>query len=211
MSNTRSTTPARRRALPPAGVVEGVIAGDGTGDGTDDGTLYITFMDKRYKVAEKTGIWPLMQFARAAEAGASAMESRGLAAIHAFLQDVIDPEDWGRFQEDMIAQKVTDLAALMDAAREAVEAVFARQAAEQAKTGPAGTPAAAANGHAAPAAAGKIRASDKDRDQAAERLAAALADGRITAEEHADRLAAVMSARTVGEFSPLFDDLPDPV
>src|SRR5258708_7682125 len=77
---------------------------------------YITFQGEKYQVADKVGIWPLMQFARAAETGLSASDSRGLAAAHAFLQDVIHPDDWGRFQEDMINNKLTDLDGLMEAA-----------------------------------------------------------------------------------------------
>jgi hypothetical protein len=216
MSNTRrtpaprTTTTARpRRAL----------AAD---PAAPDTNLYITYLDERYLVAEKTGIWPLLQFARAAESGGSAIDSRGLAAIHAFLQDVIDPADWGRFQEDMIKKKVTDLDGLMTAAREAVEAVFARQSADEAArrngtapeappatlTGPAGS-VNGTGGHAAQDP-GKLRAADRDRDRAAERLAAALADGRLTADEHTTRLEQALAGRTLGELAALLDDLPGP-
>ncbi|MCD0447900.1 DUF1707 domain-containing protein [Actinocorallia sp. API 0066] len=52
-----------------------------------------------------------------------------------------------------------------------------------------------------------LRASDADRDRVAELLQAAYADGRLTAEEHAERLAAVFGARTLGELTGVTRDL----
>jgi hypothetical protein len=82
------------------------------------GTL--TFKGETYRLDKKVGIWPLIQFARSAEAGMQIVDQRGLAAVHAFLQDVIDPDDWGRFQEDMIKKKVDDLTELLETAQQAV-------------------------------------------------------------------------------------------
>ncbi|MER7112672.1 DUF1707 SHOCT-like domain-containing protein [Streptomyces sp. NPDC000229] len=53
-----------------------------------------------------------------------------------------------------------------------------------------------------------IRASDADRDRIADILRDALAEGRIDAEEHAERIDAVYRAKTVGELEPLVRDLP---
>ncbi|WP_373313098.1 DUF1707 SHOCT-like domain-containing protein [Streptomyces morookaense] len=53
-----------------------------------------------------------------------------------------------------------------------------------------------------------MRASDADRDRVADILREALAEGRLTAEEHGERIAAVYQARTVGELEPLVHDLP---
>ncbi|MFD0317056.1 DUF1707 SHOCT-like domain-containing protein [Streptomyces flavalbus] len=64
------------------------------------------------------------------------------------------------------------------------------------------TPAAAAP------APGELRASDADRDRIADILRDALAEGRLTAEEHAERVEGVYRARTVGELAPLVRDLP---
>lgn len=55
-----------------------------------------------------------------------------------------------------------------------------------------------------------LRASDADRDQVAAVLGEALASGRLTSAEHADRLAAAYAAVTVGELLPLVRDLPQP-
>ncbi|WP_238153953.1 DUF1707 SHOCT-like domain-containing protein [Streptomyces xinghaiensis] len=59
----------------------------------------------------------------------------------------------------------------------------------------------------APSPAG-MRASDRDRDRTADILREALAEGRLTAEEHSERIDLVYRARTVGELEPLVGDLP---
>ncbi|MEV5316582.1 DUF1707 domain-containing protein [Streptomyces sp. NPDC052687] len=53
-----------------------------------------------------------------------------------------------------------------------------------------------------------LRASDADRDRVADLLGQALAEGRLTPEEHAERVAEAFRARTVGELDPLVRDLP---
>ncbi|MCX4905742.1 DUF1707 domain-containing protein [Streptomyces sp. NBC_00878] len=53
-----------------------------------------------------------------------------------------------------------------------------------------------------------LRASDADRDRTADILREALAEGRLTAEEHAERVEDVFRAKTVGELEPLVADLP---
>lgn len=54
----------------------------------------------------------------------------------------------------------------------------------------------------------RLRASDADRDQAATVLNTALAEGRLTAEEHSERLDALYAAKTHADIVPLLDDLP---
>ncbi|MFE9101426.1 DUF1707 SHOCT-like domain-containing protein [Actinomadura geliboluensis] len=54
-----------------------------------------------------------------------------------------------------------------------------------------------------------MRASDADRDEVADRLREALAEGRITPEEHAERIDAVYKAKTYAELAPVLSDLPD--
>ncbi|WP_217197284.1 DUF1707 SHOCT-like domain-containing protein [Streptomyces buecherae] len=62
---------------------------------------------------------------------------------------------------------------------------------------------------AAPAVpADAIRASDADRDRVADILREALAEGRLTAEEHAERIGGVYEAKTRGELAPFVRDLP---
>ena len=53
-----------------------------------------------------------------------------------------------------------------------------------------------------------LRASDADRDRIADILRDALAEGRLDAEEHSDRIDAVYRAKTLGELEPIVRDLP---
>ncbi|MFJ4684478.1 DUF1707 domain-containing protein [Streptomyces sp. NPDC088789] len=54
----------------------------------------------------------------------------------------------------------------------------------------------------------ELRASDAERDRIADILREAHAEGRLTAEEHAERIGGVYEAKTVGELEPLIRDLP---
>lgn len=56
-----------------------------------------------------------------------------------------------------------------------------------------------------------MRASDADRERVARVLGDALAEGRLTAEEHDERIANLYAARTYGEVAPLLTDLPGKV
>jgi hypothetical protein len=58
-----------------------------------------------------------------------------------------------------------------------------------------------------PVAGGNLRASDADRDQVATVLSTAYAEGRLTREEHDERLDKAMAARTFDELIPLTHDL----
>ncbi|MEW2405301.1 DUF1707 SHOCT-like domain-containing protein [Streptomyces griseoviridis] len=59
-----------------------------------------------------------------------------------------------------------------------------------------------------PPAVAELRASDADRDRIADILRDALAEGRLTAEEHAERVEEVYLAKTVGQLDLLVQDLP---
>jgi hypothetical protein len=54
----------------------------------------------------------------------------------------------------------------------------------------------------------ELRASDADRDRIADILREALAEGRLTADEHAERVEGVLHAKTVGELEVYIRDLP---
>ncbi|GAA3747988.1 hypothetical protein HDA32_001583 [Spinactinospora alkalitolerans] len=56
----------------------------------------------------------------------------------------------------------------------------------------------------------RLRASDADRDAVAERLAAALSEGRLDLTEYGERLDSAMRAKTLGELAPITADLPPP-
>jgi Domain of unknown function (DUF1707) len=53
-----------------------------------------------------------------------------------------------------------------------------------------------------------VRASDAEREAAAGQLSAALAEGRLTTAEHAERVEAAYAARTLRELGDLTADLP---
>ena len=53
-----------------------------------------------------------------------------------------------------------------------------------------------------------VRASDVDRESAADRIARALGEDRLTVAEFDERLTAVYAARTLGELGDLTADLP---
>ena len=54
----------------------------------------------------------------------------------------------------------------------------------------------------------RLRASDADRDRAASVLSEALAEGRLTPEEHSERLDSIYAAKTQADLVPLLEDLP---
>jgi hypothetical protein len=58
-----------------------------------------------------------------------------------------------------------------------------------------------------PIAGGHLRASDADRDQVATVLSTAYAEGRLTREEHDERIDQLMAAKTFDELIPITRDL----
>jgi Domain of unknown function (DUF1707)/Cell wall-active antibiotics response 4TMS YvqF len=54
----------------------------------------------------------------------------------------------------------------------------------------------------------RLRASDADRDRAASVLNEALAEGRLTPEEHSERLDSIYAAKTQADLAPVLEDLP---
>lgn len=53
-----------------------------------------------------------------------------------------------------------------------------------------------------------LRMSDAEREQAAGELGEHYVQGRLTAEEHSERLDQIWAARTRAELAPIFQDLP---
>ena len=56
----------------------------------------------------------------------------------------------------------------------------------------------------------RLRIGDAEREKAARELGEHFALGRLTAEEHSDRLERVWAARTAADLAPIFSDLPRP-
>jgi hypothetical protein len=86
----------------------------------------IAFKGEVYKISDSVGLWPMIQFARAAEAGLNLGDFRALAALHSLLESCIAKDDWGRFQENMIATREADLEALLDVATSVIAKLAAR-------------------------------------------------------------------------------------
>ncbi|WP_433339028.1 DUF1707 SHOCT-like domain-containing protein [Spirillospora sp. CA-294931] len=59
-----------------------------------------------------------------------------------------------------------------------------------------------------PVPPGAMRASDADRDRVADLLREALTEGRISPEEHSERIDAVYAAKTYADLAPVLADLP---
>jgi Domain of unknown function (DUF1707) len=55
----------------------------------------------------------------------------------------------------------------------------------------------------------KMRASDAERQEAVERLRAALEDGRLKMHEYVERMGLAYEAVTYGDLTPLYADLPE--
>ncbi|GLF94425.1 DUF1707 SHOCT-like domain-containing protein [Streptomyces yaizuensis] len=85
----------------------------------------------------------------------------------------------------------------MDLEKQPQKPAFPAEAAEAVGAAPAPAP-----------AQDRLRASDADRDRIADILRDALAEGRLDAEEHSERIDAVYRAKTMGELQPLVQDLP---
>jgi hypothetical protein len=58
-----------------------------------------------------------------------------------------------------------------------------------------------------PISGGNLRASDADRDQVANLLSTAYAEGRLTMEEHEERVGQLMAAKTFDDLIPITRDL----
>lgn len=56
----------------------------------------------------------------------------------------------------------------------------------------------------------ELRIGDSEREQAAAALGDHFAEGRLSVEEHGERLDAIWAARTRGDLRPIFRDLPGP-
>jgi hypothetical protein len=59
-----------------------------------------------------------------------------------------------------------------------------------------------------PSEISRMRISDADRDRAASVLSDAMAEGRLTAEEHSARLDGIYAAKTQADIAPFLSDLP---
>jgi hypothetical protein len=61
-----------------------------------------------YRIRERIGMMPWLMFAHAAKGGLDGNDMDGLAAIYALLKSCIHPDDWPRFEADMIDKQAED-------------------------------------------------------------------------------------------------------
>jgi hypothetical protein len=61
--------------------------------------MVIAWMGSSFKVADKIGILPLMEFARAAEDGMDTTDMHALVTMYDMLQQCIDETDWSRWKQ----------------------------------------------------------------------------------------------------------------
>lgn len=55
-----------------------------------DDTNSITFLDKRFRLAERIGLMPMLAFAAASKRGLDSADMEGLAAMYALIRDCLD-------------------------------------------------------------------------------------------------------------------------
>lgn len=58
----------------------------------------VTLMDKEFRIGNKVGLMPLMEFAYFADSGADTNDMGALVAIYEMLKDCIHVEDWDAFR-----------------------------------------------------------------------------------------------------------------
>jgi hypothetical protein len=92
-------------------------------NGTVQSAPFITLLGKRFRIADKVGLMPLLKFA--AFSDMSTNDSRALGAMYAMLRDCIHPDDWRAF-EDHATDTKADADDLLDVITKAIEAIAAR-------------------------------------------------------------------------------------
>lgn len=85
----------------------------------------VDFLGESFRVADRVGALPLMRFAKIAKAGVDASELDGLAAMYDLLGQVIQSDDWARFEEHADRQHA-DGDQLLALVQEALALVAAR-------------------------------------------------------------------------------------
>lgn len=98
-------------------------------DVEDDGALRLTLdvgdESRDFRLAERIGIMPLMQFARVARKGTRANDMEAMASMLDFIQQAIHPDDWAEFVE-FTTDTRADTEELLTFVRTAIGAIGAR-------------------------------------------------------------------------------------
>jgi len=95
----------------------------------DDGHLRLTMVvgddEHAFRLADRVGIMPLMQFARVARRGARANDMDAMDAMLSFIEQAIHPDDWDEFV-DFTNHTRADTEELLSFVREAISVISAR-------------------------------------------------------------------------------------
>jgi len=109
----------------------------------------VTFMSKEFRIADKVGLMPLMEFAYHANSGMSTGDMEALVAIYEMLRDCIPdddapvdeqgektgPSEWDRFRAHAKAKKA-DAEDLMPVVQQTVELLTARPTSQESDSSP---------------------------------------------------------------------------
>lgn len=109
----------RQAVVPTSAAVQARVEGAATGD-------TVEFFGERFRIAEDTGIMPLLMFAASAENGLDSRDMSGLAAMWAMVKDCIaDEVEWRRFVRHAVVHKAK-ADDLMTVVNRTVEIITAR-------------------------------------------------------------------------------------
>lgn len=102
--------------------VQSAVARIPAGDDAD----WVELKGQRFRIANETGVMPLLMFAHAANEGLDSNDMAGLAAMYVMVRDCIDGEDeWRRFVRHAVLTKATS-DELMQVINRTVEILTAR-------------------------------------------------------------------------------------
>lgn len=129
---------------------EGVTLPAAAGTDVDvvGGALRVEFMGEKFRVAEKLGAMPLLQYANAAREGLDSDSMEGLAAMYAMIRDCIADDEWKRFERHATSTRA-DQAELLNVVTDVVAILTARPTVPPGDSSP-GRPATSANSKAQP-------------------------------------------------------------
>jgi hypothetical protein len=74
------------------------VPGDVLDVHVDDTAETVEFLGRRFRVADRVGLMPIMRFAKAAKAGTDSNDMDGISAMFDLLRQCIADEDWPAFE-----------------------------------------------------------------------------------------------------------------
>jgi hypothetical protein len=92
----------------------GAVGGEVVGVGSLKVELKVTDADGKertvgaYRMAEKTGLMPLLKFAHVSSKGVDSADLEGMAALYDMIRDSIHEDEWDRFERDATEAKADD-------------------------------------------------------------------------------------------------------